>query len=81
MPRIEGPTRWVVYHAHGNNKTGGMNGVCPQEDWTAMNEGRPGFYTLIRDGIATESEAEQLARSLSANQSQQPVRESSSGDR
>jgi hypothetical protein len=39
-----------------------MNAVCEQEVWDAMNRARPGFYTLIREGIATEGEAEQLAR-------------------
>jgi len=44
-----------------------MNAVCEQEVWDAMDKARPGFYTLIRSGIPTEGEAEQLARGTSGD--------------
>jgi hypothetical protein len=58
---------WVVYSAPVYQKAGGMNAVCEQEVWDAMEKARPGFYTLIRGGIATEGEAEQLARGTSGD--------------
>jgi hypothetical protein len=67
MRYAERTTRWVVYSAPVYQNTGGMNGVCEQVVWDAMNRVRPGFYTLIRDGIATEGEAEQLARGTSGD--------------
>jgi hypothetical protein len=67
MRHAERTTRWVVYSSPVLQKTGGMNGVCEQGVWDAMNCARPGFYTLIREGIATEGEAEQLARGTSGD--------------
>ena len=33
-----------------------------QGEWDAMELSKPGYHTLIRGGIATEGEAERLAR-------------------
>ena len=41
----------------------GPNAVCEQSEWEAMERDRPGLHTLIRSGIASEGEAERLARS------------------
>ena len=52
---------WVVYLMNGK-KTIGMKAVCEQSEWDAMELAHPGIRHLVRDGIATESEAELLAR-------------------
>jgi len=58
---------WVVYlmtlHKNGDQK----NAVCEQSEWDAMEQARPGYHTLIRSGIASESEAERLARGTSGD--------------
>jgi hypothetical protein len=52
---------WVVYKM---NLAGpqGPNAVCEQAEWDEMERQQPGYHTLIRAGIASEAEAEQLAR-------------------
>jgi hypothetical protein len=59
--------RWVVYRMPVLGKPDGMNSVCEQREWDAMERNRPGYYTLIRAGIETEGEAEQLARGTSGD--------------
>ncbi len=54
---------WVVYRMTIRGKASGMNAVCEQGEWDAMERIKPGRHTLIRAGIANEGEAEQLARS------------------
>jgi hypothetical protein len=54
---------WVVYQMTIHNKPAGMKAVCEQGEWEAMELARPGYHTLIRAGIASEGEAERLARS------------------
>lgn len=54
---------WVVYWMTLHNKRTGMRAVCKQSEWDAMELIRPGYHHLIRAGIATEVEAEALARS------------------
>jgi hypothetical protein len=54
---------WVVYSMTLHGKKNGMNAVCRQEEWEAMERGRPGYHKLIQAGIASEAEAEKLARS------------------
>jgi hypothetical protein len=56
---------WVVYQ----RAVRGRNGVvatlrltCTQREWDAMERARPGQQSLVRAGIANESEAERLAR-------------------
>ncbi len=58
---------WVVYQMTLRNKTKqeGPNAVCEQSEWNAMESTRPGYHTLIRAEIASEVEAERLARSTS----------------
>jgi len=43
-------------------KTGGVNAVCEQSEWDAMEAARPGYHTLVQAGITEENEAELLAR-------------------
>jgi hypothetical protein len=52
---------WVVYRMTGK-KTNGMKAVCPKMEWDAMEQAKPGLHPLIQEGIATETEAELLAR-------------------
>ena len=54
---------WVVYRMTLRGKTTGMSAVCEQSEWEAMELAQPGHHTLIRAGITSEGEAEQLARS------------------
>jgi hypothetical protein len=53
---------WVVYRVTLHGKPGGLNAVCEQGEWDAMELSKPGYHTLIRGGISTEGEAERLAR-------------------
>ena len=71
----ETPTTWVVYAMAFFRKAVGCNAVCEQAEWDAMERDRPGLHTLIRAGIATEGEAERLARGTSGD----PVRKPSGG--
>jgi hypothetical protein len=54
---------WVVYKMPIQRLPGHVNAVCEQNEWDAMELSRPGYYTLVRSGIESEGEAEQLARS------------------
>jgi hypothetical protein len=53
---------WVVYRMTIHGKAEGMNAVCEQSEWEAMEKAQPGYHTLVQAGIANEGEAEQLAR-------------------
>ena len=54
---------WVVYVMTLHGKAVGNNAVCEQSEWDEMEAARPGYHTLVKAGIASEAEAEQLARS------------------
>ncbi len=54
---------WVVYKMTLHGKPVGVNAVCEQAEWDAMELARPGYHHLIQSGIANEGEAERLARS------------------
>jgi hypothetical protein len=43
------------------NAAGG-NVVCEQREWEALEARQPGYHTLLHAGLATEQEAERLAR-------------------
>jgi hypothetical protein len=45
----------------------GPNAVCDQAEWDAMEAASPGVNRLIRGGIASEAEAERLARGSSGD--------------
>jgi hypothetical protein len=55
--------KWVVYRMTVHGKPSGMNAVCEQGEWDAMELAQPGHHTLILAGITNEGEAERLARS------------------
>jgi len=63
MREIEKVVSWVVYRMTIHGKPNGMNAVCEQSEWEAMERAQPGYHTLISAGITNEGEAERLARS------------------
>ena len=46
-----------------HGKPSGMDVVCEQSEWEAMERAQPGYHTLVQAGITNEAEAERLARS------------------
>ena len=57
--------RWVVYRMTVGGRVPGVNAVCEQAEWEAIELANPGRHMLIRAGITNEGEAEQLARGTS----------------
>jgi hypothetical protein len=57
------PVSWVVYQMTIHGKASGMNAVCEQSEWDAMERAQPGHHTLVKSGITNDGEAERLARS------------------
>ncbi len=55
---------WVVYQRTIRNKAKqeAFRAVCERSEWDAMERARPGYHTLIQADIASEVEAELLAR-------------------
>lgn len=62
MRKTEQAVSWVVYRMTLHGKVAGMNAVCEQSEWDAMELMKPGYHTLIQAGITNEGEAERLAR-------------------
>ena len=61
---------WVVYQTTVRGKQGKsttMNVICAQGEWDAMELAQPGHHTLVQAGIASEGEAERLARGSSGD--------------
>jgi hypothetical protein len=58
--RYIGP--WVVYQLTLKGQPSGINVVCEQAEWDALDGANPGVHTLVRAGIETEGEAERHAR-------------------
>jgi hypothetical protein len=54
---------WVVYKSRHAGEHG-PNAVCEQQEWDEMESADPGLQTLLRSGVASEAEAEALARAL-----------------
>jgi hypothetical protein len=52
---------WVVYRRT-IHKQGDFPAVCPQREWDQMERSRPGYHRLLHAGVASESEADRLAR-------------------
>ena len=65
MRQVEEAVAWVVYKLTlpGGKVVG--NVVCEQSEWDEKELARPGYHTLVRAGITSESEAEALARQSS----------------
>jgi hypothetical protein len=62
MRQTHTPTTWVVYRMTLHGTATGGNVVCEQHEWEALEAARPGYHTLLHSGLATEQEAEKLAR-------------------
>jgi hypothetical protein len=58
---------WVVYQSAVKGQPAGPNAVCDQAEWEALEAAAPGQNRLIRAGIASEGEAERLARGTSGD--------------
>lgn len=58
---------WAVYEIGAAEKARGMNVVCEQDEWEALELAQPGKHKLIRTGIPYEGEAERLARGTSGD--------------
>jgi hypothetical protein len=69
MRTPEKSVSWVVYRMTIHGKPSGVNAVCEQGEWDAMELARPGYHTLVLGGIANEGEAERLARVQTNNAS------------
>jgi hypothetical protein len=67
MSNAEESVSWVVYQIGTREKTAGLNAVCEQSEWDAMELARPGYHTIIRGGIPHEAEAERMARGTSGD--------------
>ena len=67
MADAEDVVSWVVYRMTLHRKPVGVNAVCEQAEWDAMELARPGYHTLVRADIANEGEAERLARDAQAD--------------
>jgi hypothetical protein len=53
---------WVVYLMTIHKRNDRLPAVCEQSEWDAIELSRPGYHQLVQSGIATENEAEDLAR-------------------
>jgi hypothetical protein len=62
MPNVSRRRLWVVYRVPVTSDPVGRAAVCSEREWDALAAARPGFYALVRDGIASEGEAERFAR-------------------
>jgi hypothetical protein len=63
MRKSEDCMSWVVYRMTIHGKVSGMNAVCEQSEWDAMELAQPGHHALIQAGITNEADAERIARS------------------
>ena len=53
---------WVVYLMTIYKNPDRFAAVCAQSEWDEIERLRPGYHQLIQAGIASEIEAEKLAR-------------------
>ncbi|HVK19658.1 MAG TPA: hypothetical protein VM533_22185 [Fimbriiglobus sp.] len=67
MRKVQTSSSWVVYQVSTHGKLLGVNVVCGAEEWAEMERARPGQHTLVQGGIATEREAEVVARGTSGD--------------
>ena len=66
MRETEKVEAWVVYEAVQGNDIG-RKSLCRQSEWEALESRHPGHNKLIQGGIASETEAEKLARGTSGD--------------
>ena len=62
MRKSKPAVMWVVYKMTIHGRLAGPNAVCEQAEWDEMEGRRPGYHALIWEHIASEVEAERLAR-------------------
>jgi hypothetical protein len=62
MRQVRSAESWVVYERTAKGQPTGVNVVCEQAEWAALDRDEPGVHTLIKAGITNEGEAERLAR-------------------
>lgn len=62
MRKTEQIVSWVVYRRTIHKQQVGSVAICEQSEWDEMELASPGYHTLIREGIPSETEAENLAR-------------------
>ena len=74
MRQAEKVESWVVYRMTLHGKADGMNAVCEQGEWDAMERERPGYHHLVQSGITNEGEAERLARGTAGDSLRVPRR-------
>ena len=67
MPKTRKAVLWVVYQTHIDGRTHAAKAVCEQSEWDAMELAWPGYHTLVKSGITSETEAERLARGTSGD--------------
>jgi hypothetical protein len=65
MRQERGP--WVVYVKAIAGSSEGIRVICEQSEWNTLDRTRPGEFTLVREGITSEGEAERLARGTSGD--------------
>src|SRR5690349_14014580 len=61
-PMKETKGLWVVYLMMLHGKETPVNVVCEQREWDEMELANPGRYTLVKEGLTSEGEAERIAR-------------------
>jgi hypothetical protein len=74
MPNVSRRRLWVVYRAPVSNDPVGRPSVCSEREWDALTAARPGVYALVRDGIASEGEAERFARGTAGDRRVGPAK-------
>jgi hypothetical protein len=62
MKRWHRPTGWVVYESAIHVRGRRLAVVCEQTEWDVLPPDIRRNYILVKDGIATEGEAELVAR-------------------
>lgn len=62
MKKSKSAATWVVYRVTLRGGLPGPCAVCEQGEWDEMEGRRPGHHALLRAGVASEAEAERLAR-------------------
>jgi hypothetical protein len=65
MPQERGP--WVVYLKAVAGSAEGIRYICDQSEWDELYRAKPGKFTLVRERIRNEGEAERLARGTSGD--------------
>src|SRR5688500_8594865 len=67
MRTVECHGPWAVYLRTMDRQVEPRHAVCSQDEWDTMERARPGYHRLVRGGIASEREAELLARGTSGD--------------